>query len=577
MNLSVAEVAQAVGKTETYVRQHIHRKHLVVHKDGRNIFIPQYEAIRWARERGLKIDLLTRTLTTSGLNKNRAARMTVLTWNVPSAQPKNLFTLVRHRQHDTIGPWARRPDETWRIGKEFGHGIRMYSLDAPLEHCQPLVDDILKTGILKIKGSEIQYSLEPRSRHYWAYKDQRAIADKPPVSPFKNYSAEIVEYWNLSHELQEEWQRILSEIRDNSLQEFGRLGFSLDRHPERAGNLMIAAAADTIKCRLALNHNNTLNFHVDADEVQSLNYQATVWASHCDDQVFRKVFPVVSGSTTFDLKTDIDHIGFAVHREVDGQCVDLNEVYLIKEISIQGTIVGGPNLEIHNHRDNLRYQSNLSVIKSTVNVNLDREAAALDRTIRQKWLNGRAWKHERDLRRRRNFARFQPDQFDSAVEYFLSLLYIHSDQKELIYFADPYFMHTDVRKDPKLVDLYARMFEATRSHDLRILCAPKDERLGKQRELVESLNPISSHVHVRSFQLLADNDNNREQKGVFHDRYLITPKREVIITHSISGWEKNGVTFAKSPYSVYRNEAEWLWSLKVGGHEDNISVDKIVK
>ena len=598
MNLSVAEVAQAVGRTETFVRQHIHRKHLVASKEGRNVYIPQNEAIRWARKRGLKIELPKGAHSTPFSDKNRVARIVVFTLEVAGAQPENLFTLIRHRRMDSLGPWASKPDETW-ISEKLGHGICEFSLDAPLYYCQSLVDNILNGGLLKIEGNEILFSLESTPRRYWAYRDQRPIRGKPPVSPFKNYSAEIVEYWNLSHQLQEEWQGILSEIRDNSLQEFGRLGFSLDRHSERAGNLMIAAAADTIKCSLASNHNNTLNFHVDADEVQSINYQATAWASHCDDQVFRKVFPVAPGSTTFDLKTDIDHIGFAVYREIDGQCIDLNEMYLVKEVPINMTLVGGPNLEIHNYRDNLKHQSNLSVIQSTINVNLDREATALDRTIRQHWLSGRAWNRERELSCDRSYARFQPDQFDKAIEFFLGLLYIHSEQKELIYFADPYFMHTDIRKDRKLMYLYKRMFEATQRHDLRILCAPRrkvregqinsvesldpvsshaQERANrkKQRQMVESLNPISSHVQVRSFQLLTDNDRNRESTGVFHDRYLITPEQEIIITHSISGWAKNGVTFAKIPYNVYRDEAEWLWSLEAGNQENRILMNKIV-
>ena len=32
MDLTIAELARAVGKNETYVRQHIHRKHLITRR-----------------------------------------------------------------------------------------------------------------------------------------------------------------------------------------------------------------------------------------------------------------------------------------------------------------------------------------------------------------------------------------------------------------------------------------------------------------------------------------------------------------------------------------------------------------
>ena len=50
MNITIAELARAVNKSETYVRQHIHRQHLVARKDGRNISVALSEAARWAQE-----------------------------------------------------------------------------------------------------------------------------------------------------------------------------------------------------------------------------------------------------------------------------------------------------------------------------------------------------------------------------------------------------------------------------------------------------------------------------------------------------------------------------------------------
>ena len=108
MNLSIAELARAVDKSEIYVRQHIHRKHLTAQKDGHNVSVVVDEAVRWARERGLSFKLPARASVTAGAMNGRTARMTVLAWHAPGAQPRNLFTLIRHRRQDALGPWAER-------------------------------------------------------------------------------------------------------------------------------------------------------------------------------------------------------------------------------------------------------------------------------------------------------------------------------------------------------------------------------------------------------------------------------------------------------------------------------------
>ena len=89
---------------------------------------------------------------------------------------------------------------------------------------------------------------------------------------------------------------------------------------------MMAAAQDTIACDLTANHNQTLILHVDADELLPGAYRASVWASHSDDEVLRREVPVALGQTVVELVSDIDHIGFAIYRTSDGQCVDLMEV-----------------------------------------------------------------------------------------------------------------------------------------------------------------------------------------------------------------------------------------------------------
>ena len=71
---------------------------------------------------------------------------------------------------------------------------------------------------------------------------------------------------------------------------------------------------------------------------------------------------------------------------------------------------------------------------------------------------------------------------------------------------------------------------------------------------------LTDHVVVRSFTRMT---GKGEDKPAFHDRYLITPDKEIIITHSINGWHDDGVTFAVLPAGVHRAQAEELWSLNI--------------
>ena len=183
MNLTIAELAKAVNQSETYVRQHIHRKHLHGKRKGRNVVVELAEADRWAQERGLPFVAPDRITVTAETMKSRTARMTVLTWHAPGALPRNLFTLIRHRRQDSLGPWAKEPAGAWS-SDDLGHGLRLFSFDASLEHCQDHVDQILHSRMLEIDGLQIQYGLEPTPRHHWAYRDDRPLADASVRSPF---------------------------------------------------------------------------------------------------------------------------------------------------------------------------------------------------------------------------------------------------------------------------------------------------------------------------------------------------------------------------------------------------------
>lgn len=560
MNFTIAELARAVDKSETYVRQHIHRKHLTVQKEGRNVSVALDEAVRWARERGLPFKPPARASVTTGEMKDRTARMTVLAWQKPGAQPRNLFTLIRHRRKDALGPWAGEPDETWS-NEDLDPELRLFSFDASLECCQALVDHILESGTLEIDGLEVHYSLESDPRLHWAYRDDRSLADASVRSPFYRHSAEIIEYWNFGVEPRKHWLKVLELLKGNALPQLAHLGFPLERRSERIGNLMIAGAEDTITCNL-IRRNQRLMFQVDGDELLPDAYRAIVWASHSGDEVLRQEVPVTLGQPVIDLTLDVDQIGCAIYRTVDGQCVDLMEAVPAKEINIITEIESGPTLHLRERKSHFTHRVNPSGMVSTVNVQSDRDSIELDKGIRRLWLDRRVHEREAAARREGNFARFEPDEFDKAVQYFIGLLCQDSDRKEPIYIADRYFMNK--LKDKRL---YLDMFAATIGRPLRILCTQKDDNnVPPWRSSYP--NHLTSHVSIRAFL-------KHDGTPGFHDRYLITPRREIVITHSLNGWPKDGVTFACLPYGIYRAEAEQLWSMNVGATTTRLLVREI--
>lgn len=568
MNLTIAELARAVDKSETYIRQHIHRKHLTVRKDGRNVSVALDEAMRWARERGLPFNLPARASVTTGATENRTARMTVLTWHAPGAQPCNLFTLIRHRRKDALGPWAGEPDETWS-SVDLGHELRLFSLDASFELCQTLVDHILDLGTLEIDDLEVHYSLEPNPRRHWAYRDKRPLADISVLSPFERHSAEIIEYWSLTAEPRKYWLKVLNSLQGKALPQLACLGFPLARRSDRVGNLMIAAAQDAIVCDLSVNHNRTLRLHVDADELLPEAYRAMIWASHSGDEVLRREVPVALGQTMIELASDVDHIGFAIFRIADGQCVDLMEGYLIMEASVRLELESGPTLQLHHYPSSTTHKIHPSGSVSMINVHSDDDSTELDKGIRRLWLDRQVHEREAAARREGNFVRFGPDKFDEAVEYFISLLRQGSDHTGPIYLADRYFI-TPFSKDKKkqLEQLYLEMFAATTGRPLQILCTEKDNG-SAQPWWSNYPSLITDHVSVRAFL-----KQDRITPG-FHDRYLITPEREILITHSLNGWPEGGVTFARLPYDIYRAEAKSLWSMDIGSNTTSLFVEEI--
>ena len=113
MSLTVADLALAIGKDENYVRQHIRRQNLQARKDGRRVIVEEADAATWAKERGLPFIQAIRTLDLDEESSTRAARMTVLAIQGTDGTSTNVFTLIRHRDSRSLGPWEKEENLNW--------------------------------------------------------------------------------------------------------------------------------------------------------------------------------------------------------------------------------------------------------------------------------------------------------------------------------------------------------------------------------------------------------------------------------------------------------------------------------
>ena len=553
MDLSIAELARAVGRSEGYVRQHIHRKHLTVRRSGRSVSVALAAAIRWADERGLTFVPPGRVAITGSTPDGRTARMTVLVLNQPGDHPSNMFTLIRHRRDDHVGPWAANTDGTWSK-QNLGDGLHLLSLDAPLEHCLELVDRILGLGTQEIEGLDIHWALEPTPLRHWAYRDKRVSSDSSVISPFRRHSAEVTEYWSLNAELRQWWIERMRSPHQNLIQRLARLGFPLERRSDRVGNLMILGAADTLACDLVAAHNRMLVFRVD-DRNQFLSgaYRAVFWASYSGNEMLREEVRVTANETVIPLLSDVDHVGFAVFRAVDGQCVDWHEVFLVTQIKAQLVMDTGSTVHLRDRRGRTAYSYGRPPVRSTIDVSLERDGLAKE--VRRLWLDRRI---QQQTASPGNTVRFEPNEFDQAVDYFVGLLYRDADHSAPIYLADPGFLHWVGAAKSVRRQLWPRVFEATVGRTLRVLCAKPKRCHNAKPWRPEFPEQLTKDVKIRKFL-----KQDKESPG-FHDRFLITPSREVIITNSINGWRKYGVTFTSLPrgLDIYRAKTEKLWSIE---------------
>ena len=496
-------------------------------------------------------------------NEVRTARMSVLAWYPKDGKTRNLFTHIRHRRSDGMGPWADEPSRVWRTetfpsNETVGRGeVQLHRLDAPLAHCLDLVKDTLDGDVMTIDGLDVCYALAQPPRSHWAYRNLMGMDDHSVNSPFSRHSAKVTEFWSFALEPRDQWRKICESYLPNQLEgHLRRLGFLLDQRLDRVGNLMISGAHDDIDCDLLSQRTHLiLNVNTaDGTVLPKNTYYATVWAGDSDDDLVHRHVEIDEQHTIVNIDSELDQIGFAVFRRRDGQCIDRWEIPLVREIIGEINLSTNQTLEIRDQRRGTTNKVSLGGAKSVIKVG-DERSGALDSGIRREVLGRRTWQRDRNARVQGNLGRFEPDQTEEAIDFFLNLLSDVWRSDGPIYLAEPYFMQRDFENTNERI--YSSMFARTKGQQLRILSGQREPEMWLSR--YPSI--LTDHLVVRSF---TRKNSKGEDKPAFHDRYLITPDKEIIITHSINGWHDDGVTFAVLPYGVYRAQAEERWSLNIG-------------
>lgn len=565
MEFTIAELASAVGKGENYVRQHIRRKNLVARREGRRVLVEEPEAARWAKERGLPFSQTIVTPVLDNETGERAARITVLALRTPDRTAINLFTLVRHRDRHSLGPWVRAENPNWQreiVGVENSEQVEnlvLYRLDTTLPDCQEIVQNILRSGSLAIAGEDIRYALEPHPRRHWAYREHTMSNAEFLESPFGGHSAEMTEYWCFDPETQERWLEVAGRAAAETVK---LLPFRLVRRLDRVGNLVITSAQDAIESEITVNRGRNLILRVRGNDwsIPPLGaYSATVWAGHCGDRVVQRSIEISEPETVIGCEMETDRVGFAIYRNSDGQCVDQYEAALVKSISID-TVVVGPEvrMNIKTKRRLIKVDTGLGTTRETRRIEYS-DSTEMDQAIRAKGLSYRAWEKDLVAREAGDLVRFAPERVGDAIDYMTNLIRQQGRVEGPIYFADPYFLGDKV-SDAE-IEILTALLSATTGRPLNILCGKRSTSLR-----LEYPQPLTVQATVKRFTRPGDG------MPAFHDRYLITPAGETLITNSVNGWGKRGVTFSTCSHGVYRAEAEKLWFSPVGGNGNDVLV-----
>ena len=500
MKFTIAELARATGKTENFVRQHIHRGHLPVQRMGRRVSVALDEALAWAHSRQLPLVLPRDVRSTAGSVTDRVARITVLAWQTDGGPIRNLFTLVRLRAERLLGPWAPQTSGAWSC-EETEDDLRLFSVDLPADRAREAVNMMVNSGVLRIEKTEVSYALRPTPRRHRAYRDERGGTEAGMRSPFTNHSARIAEYWSQGDEPNDRWYEIADDPPTALRPLLDRLHFPLERYPDRVGNVAVADAEDELTCSLSARWDNTLRFSTASNLPLKSSFRATIWARHCQDDVLRIEMPVSQGARVIPVSSDLDEIGFSVYDMSDGQCVDRMACHLIQDVVVNFSIGGGPTLQLSDQGPRRIRHSHASQSHSQIRIDLDQNENSFDASVRQRYLRRESYLRQNRARQERRLARFGPDELSAATDYFIERLTSYSESRNPIYIGDPYFMKTGTSSD--MMQFFLKVLSATSSRPLNILCGVVEDT-ARQSWWRSLPNLMTRHLRVRSFCVPGD-------------------------------------------------------------------------
>ena len=553
--LTVNQVAEAVSKSANYVRQHLHRGHLESETEAGQRMISVEALLRWAQARDLKVDPMLvaglRSPSTEADAEPRAARVAVLA-HVDGDRRINLATTIRHRRVDGLGPWAGVAPPKWR--KQQPHpSLELWTIEVHDDSWEDMLHEMVR-GVLDIEGRAVEYQLEPLPRRHLLVRDHTRGVGDGLASPF-GQSADVVERWCLDDALRERWVALRDDVEPDALK---RLGLKLHRFIDRVGNVLVLSAHDDVSCEIEAGRKGEVVLRVTpAAAFAPGSYRAVVWAHNWDDAVLRREVEVRPGETRIDVGVDVNRVGLALYRTSDGECVDYFDAYTIESVQVDMHLQG-PQLRLQDRKGN-EFHRVTPATHSALTVQPG-DVARLTAGIRRLQLQRRADAIEQHARGSGAVVRVGPGRFADAVAQ-LRRYMMEGGSDEPIYLGDRYLMDK-IKGGPAQLKGMLDILNAAGGRPLRILCTNARTAPAWWAQVPAQ---IRGRAEARCF--LKNNTH------AFHDRFLVTARREISISHSLTGWDSGGVTFIGMTAGVYRADVEFLWSLPIGTTGDYEVID----
>ena len=370
----------------------------------------------------------------------RIGRLTVLAWRPQGGLARNLFTLMRHRKREALGPWSREPDAMWTL-EELGDELSLLSFNASYEDCREHVDTILASGVLEASGEQIHYVLEDNPRNHWAYRSYRRRPERPYAALSRCTARRLPSIGVSKTSPTSNGCRCRIRLPGGCAWHSGALvSRSTDVRSESATSLS----------RPPKTRSRVDSPRITTDASPSCRSQGAAPRDISRNRMGKsqrrrsasKGGAGQPGQTTIELVSEVDRTGFAVCRDFDGQYVDLVENLPGMEPVHAGRRGDQPSTGIRDPMGHGPQRVHPSRPDAAVAGRLGR-TSRLDRGIRRQWLHRVAHQREAGARRDANLVRFGPGRFAEAARHFLYLISHDSDHPGPIYLADPCFVgHT---------------------------------------------------------------------------------------------------------------------------------------